>query len=98
MVFYLVFIFSPNALSGIFFQQRIYQIFTLIRNLRLGIVEEKLTVDYILEHLLVVSIVEGRRTVDHLINQNTEGPPVSHKCLTLARYYLWTYIFLKLLT
>lgn len=90
MVFYLVFIFSPNALSGIFFQQRIYQIFTLIRNLRLGIVEEKLTVDYILEHLLVVSIVEGRRTVYHLINQDTERPPVSHKCLTLACYYLWT--------
>lgn len=89
MVFNLVFILGADSLSGVLFQQRINQIFALVRDLSLGVVEEKLTVDYILEHLLVVPIVEGRRAVDHLINQDTERPPVSHEGLPLARYYLW---------
>lgn len=38
----------------------------------------------------MVSVVERRGAVDHLEDEDAEGPPISHEGLTLARYYLRT--------
>jgi hypothetical protein len=90
MILDFILILRPNALSRILFKQGVYEVLALVGYLSLGVVEEELAVDDVLEHLLVIAVVKGRRTVHHLEDQDTEGPPVSHEGLALARDDLGT--------
>lgn len=98
MVLDLALVLSSNSLHWILLQQGKDQVFALIRDISFAVVKEEFAVDDVLEHLLVVSVVEGRRTVDHFEDENAEGPPVSHEGLSLACYYLRAYIANKVLT
>lgn len=90
MILDLILIFGTDAFRGVFFKQGIDEIFAVIGDVGFGVIEEELAIDDILEHLLMVSVIERRRAVDHLVDEDTQRPPVRHEVLTLARDDLGT--------
>lgn len=89
---------GADSFGRVLLQERVDEVLAFIRGLDLGVVEEKFPVDDVLEHLLVVSVVEGGRTVNHLENQDSEGPPIRHESLALVGDDLGTCIRRSLLT
>lgn len=43
-------------------------------------------------HFLRISIVKGRRPIDHLINENAKRPPISAESLPFVHDNLWTHV------
>jgi hypothetical protein len=84
MVLDLHLIFSPKPFAGIFLEEIVDYVLAVVRRVNFGRVEEEFSVYDVLEHLLVVSVVEGWRTVDHLEDQDAKGPPVGHEGLSLV--------------
>ena len=66
MVTNLHLIFGSYSFCWIFLEKGVDQVFAVVRRINFGCVKEKLTIDDILEHFFMVSIVKWRGTVDHL--------------------------------
>lgn len=94
----LLLIFGPDSLHRVLLEQGIDQVLAVIGSFDFRVIEEKLAIDDILEHSLVISVVERRRAIDHLEDQDTKSPPVSHEGLALVCNDFRTYIQAYLLT
>ena len=47
----------------------------------------------ILVHKVCILMIKGRNSNHHLINENSQGPPIDHAIMTLSCYDLWSQIF-----
>lgn len=58
--------FRTEAVIGVLPQEAVDEVFGLLAELDFGLVEEERSGFYVVEHLLVVFVVEGRVGVQHL--------------------------------
>lgn len=90
MTLYLVLVLCSYPLHWVLLEKAKNQVLALVRYLCFAVIEEQLAVENVLEHLLVIAVVERRRSVDHFVYEDAERPPVCHERLALAAYYLRT--------
>lgn len=76
--------FVAESLIGILVKQSSQQISALGSD-GIGFWELKFFVDDVLEHLFLVFLVEGRARVQHLIDENSERPPVNWACVSFPK-------------
>lgn len=62
----LLLIFGPDSLHRVLLEQGIDQVLAVVGSFDFRVIEEKLAIDDILEHSLVISVIERRRAIDHL--------------------------------
>lgn len=98
MILDLQLILGPDPFDGVLFEEGVDQVFAVVWGLDFGVVEKELAVDNILKHFFVVSVVEGRWSVDHLEDENAEGPPIRHERLSFVGDDLGTWVFKGILT